>query len=243
MDQAADVDGGGASLRDALREGLVDVLPILAGMVPFGLVVGVASVEAGIGLEGAVTTSVLMFAGASQLAAIDLLGRDAQLLVVVLTATVINLRFAMYSAALAPVLGREPRWARAAGAYLLVDQVFALTVTRANQHPTRTHRMGYYAGVALPLWVNWQLLTVIGAVVGAAIPAWLPLEATIPLVFLALLVPAVTDRATLAAAVVGGLVATVGMNLPNNTGLLLGATSGIGAGTVVAIVAGRDART
>lgn len=240
MDGAVDVDGGGGSLRDALREGFVDVLPILAGMVPFGLVVGVASVEAGIGLEGAVASSLLMFAGASQLAAIDLLGRDAQLLVVVLTVTVINLRFAMYSAALAPVLGREPRWARAAGAYLLVDQVFALTAVRAQEHPARSHRMGYYAGVALPLWLNWQLLTVVGAVVGAAIPAWLPLEATIPLVFLALLVPAVADRATLAAAVVGGLVATAGMNLPNNTGLLLGATSGIAAGTVVALVAGRD---
>lgn len=223
------------TVAGALREGALEVLPIVAGLVPFGLVAGAAAVDAGLGIEGGVALSVLLFAGASQLATIDLLARDAPLLIVLVTVGVINLRMAMYSASLAPRLAHAPLRHRLAAAYPLVDQAYALTIMRTDRAPTRPHRLAYYAGVALPLWLNWQLMTVLGAVLGSTIPAWLPLEATIPLVFLAMLVPAVTDRATLAAAVVSGVAATLAAGLPNNTGLLVGAFSGIAAGTVVAL--------
>lgn len=222
----------------AFREGAVEVAPIVFGIIPFGLVAGAAAVDAGIGLEGAMALSTLVFAGASQLAAIDLLARDAPLLVILATVGVINLRMAMYSAALAPRLADVPLLRRLAAAYLLTDQAFALTATRVEQHPGRPHRLAYYVGVALPLWCNWQLMTAVGALVGTTIPDWLPLEATIPLVFLALLVPAITDRSTLVAAVVSGAVATLTAGLPNNLGLLVGAFSGIAAGTLVALRSG-----
>ena len=223
------------TLWDAFREGATEVLPIVAGIVPVGLVVGAAEVEAGLGLEGAMALSLLVFAGASQLAAIDLLARDAPLLVVLLTVGVINLRMAMYSASLAPRLAHVPPGQRLLAAYGLVDQAYALTIVRTDLHPTRPHRVAYFAGVAVPLWVNWQVMTALGAVLGSTIPSWLPLEATIPLVFLAILVPAITDRATLAAALVSGVVATLAAGLPNNVGLLVGAFSGIAVGTLVAL--------
>lgn len=219
----------------AFREGAVEVLPIVAGIIPFGLVAGAAAVDAGLGIEGGLALSVILFAGASQLATIDLLARDAPLLVILLTVGVINLRMAMYSASLAPRLAQTPLLHRLAVAYFLVDQAYALTIMRTDRHPSRPHRVAYYMGVAVPLWVNWQLMTALGAVLGSAIPSWLPLEATIPLVFLAILVPAVTDRATLAAAVVSGAVATLTAGLPNNAGLLVGAFSGIAVGTLVAL--------
>ncbi len=219
----------------ALREGAVEVAPIVVGLIPFALVAGAAAVEAGLGIDGAMSLSLLLFAGASQLAAIDLLARDAPLLVVLLTVGIINLRVGMYSASLAPRLAHIPLGRRLLAAYFLVDQAYAMTITRIEQHPSRPHRLAYYFGVGLPLWINWQVMTAVGAVIGATIPDWLPLEATIPLVFLALLVPAITDRATLAAALVSGSVATLTAGLPNNVGLLMGAFSGIAAGTLVAL--------
>ena len=223
------------TVTDAFREGALEVLPIVAGIIPFGLVAGAAAVDAGLGFQGAMSLSLLVFAGASQLAAIDLLARDAPLLVVLVTVGVINLRMAMYSASLAPRFAQIPLLRRLGAAYFLVDQAYALTIFRVEQHPRRAHRLAYYLGVGVPLWAGWQLMTAIGALVGTTIPDWLPLEATIPLVFLAILVPAVTDRATLAAAVVSGAVATLAANLPNNAGLLVGAFSGIAAGTLVAL--------
>ncbi len=223
------------TVGDAFREGALEVLPIVAGIIPFGLVAGAAAVDAGLGIEGGMALSLLVFAGASQLAAIDLLARDAPLLVILLTVGVINLRMAMYSASLAPRLAHVPLLQRMVAAYFLVDQAYALTIMRIDRAPSRPHRMAYYAGVAAPLWINWQLMTAVGALLGSTIPDWLPLEATIPLVFLAMLVPAITDRATLAAALVSGVVATLAAALPNNAGLLVGAFSGIAVGTLVAL--------
>jgi len=226
------------TVRDAFVAGVRDVAPVVAGIIPFALVAGAAAVDAGLGVEGAVALSTLLFAGASQLATIDLFVRDAPTLVVLATVVIINLRMAMYSAALSPVLAYAPARQRVGAAYLLVDQVFALTVGRDTVQRGAPHALAYYLGTGTLLWLNWQVMTVIGALVGTSIPDWLPLSATIPLVFLALLVPAMSDRPTVVAGVVSGVVATLGAGLPANAGLLVGAFSGIAAGTVVALRTG-----
>ena len=219
------------SARESFLAGARATAPVLVGIVPFGLVAGAAAV--GVGLSGlqAVGLSAIVFAGASQLAAIDLLGQDAPLAVVVVTALVINLRMVMYSASIAPYFqGVATRW-RAGLAYLLTDQAYALSVTRfGDDRPVR--RRWYYLGAAAPLWAVWQVCTVVGVVVGARVPESLPLSFAVPLTFLALLVPAITDRASGVAAAVGGAGAAVGVGLPLNLGLIAGALVGVLAGLV-----------
>lgn len=217
--------------RASLRAGAVDVAPVLIGIIPFGLVAGVAAVEAGLGLREAIGFSTGVFAGAAQLAAIDLLGAGAPAGVAILTAVVINLRMAMYSASLATFLSREPVGRRAIAAYLLTDQAYALSVTRyRDEARPAVQRWWYYLGAALLLWTVWQMMTVIGVVVGDAVPEGVPLGFAVPLVFLALLVPTLTDRAAVVAAVVGGTVAVTADPLPANLGMPLGALSGVAAG-------------
>jgi 4-azaleucine resistance transporter AzlC len=220
--------------RGAFLAGVRTVSPVMVGVVPFGLVAGAAAVGAGLSVLQAAALSVVVFAGASQLAAIELLGADAALAVVVGTALVINSRLLMYSASLAPhFLEEDGRW-RALMAYVMTDQAYALSVTRYGEGLSGLDRKRwFYLGTALPLWVVWQACTVVGAVLGASVPPWLPLSFAVPLTFLALLVPAVEGRATGAAALVGGGVATAGVGLPFNLGLLAGAVLGILAGVVV----------
>lgn len=223
-----------ATVRDEFGRGARDVLPIMVGVVPFGLIVGVSGVGAGLTTADVLASSLLVFAGASQLAMIDLLGQGAPWLVAVLTAAVINVRMLMYSASMAPWFASVPLGQRAGAAYFLTDQSFALSVTHYAQGETTPRaRLAYYLGTAVPLWLNWQLVTVVGALAGAAVPDEVPLAATIPLVFLALLVPAVTDRPTLAAALVGGGVAVLAVPLPANLGLMVGALAGISVGVVL----------
>jgi 4-azaleucine resistance transporter AzlC len=164
-------------------QGARDTIPIAVGIIPFGLVAGAAAVEAGYGVGGAVGFSVIVFAGASQLAAIDLLSGGSAVAVAVLTAWLINLRMVMYSAALAPWLGHVPTRKRTLAAYVLTDQAFALSITRYDAGYRREDRLRYYLGVAIPLWVNWQVTTLIGALVGSSIPDDIPLDFAIPLCF------------------------------------------------------------
>lgn len=220
----------GAPARRAALEGLRDVAPIIAGMAPFGLLAGIAAVEAGLAPWGALAFSTLVFAGAAQLAALDLLAQDAGAVVAVGTIVVINARFVMYSASLAPHLAAEPPRRRALVAYLLTDQAYALAISRITRDPDLGERVAYFVGCGAPLWFGWQCYTVLGAVAGAALPEDLPIEFAIPLVFAALLVPAVTSRPTLVGAVTSAVVATAAADLPANLGLLAGVVCGVLAG-------------
>lgn len=220
---SADMDAGD------VRRGLVDAAPLLPGIVPFGMVVGLASVEAGLRLVDAVAMSVVVFAGASQLAALDLLGNDAPLAVVVVTATVINLRMLMYSASIASHFRRFSAAWKAGLAYLLTDQAYALSIVEYRRRDD-VDRRAYYLAVGITLWATWQVATVAGYLLGTGIPPAWQLDFAVPLVFLAVLVPAVEDRPSLLAAVVGGVVAVLGRGLPLNLGLLVGAAVGIAAG-------------
>ncbi|KTG09112.1 branched-chain amino acid ABC transporter permease [Haloprofundus marisrubri] len=252
-----------------LRAGIRDAVPLFLGIVPFAVVFGVAAVDAGLSAAQAVGLSVFVFAGASQLATLDLLARDAAIPVVVLTAVVINLRMLMYSASIAPYFRSLAGRTKAFLAYLLTDQAYALSVAHygpldrteaastsddrhvdennrepdverrernATNQTTNTlsaaDRRWYYLGVAASLWAVWQVGTVAGLVVGTGVPESWGLEFTVPLVFLALLVPAMKDVPTTAAGAVGGVVAVVTAGLPLNLGLLVGATVGIVAGLV-----------
>lgn len=215
-------------------EGARDCLPIAIGIVPFGFVAGATAADAGFGLPGAMGFSLIVFAGASQLAAIDLLHSGAAIALAVTTAWLINLRFVMYSASLAPHLGHVPLRRRALVAYVLTDQSFALSLTRYGAGLAVADRVRYYLGTALPLWVTWQVTTILGALVGQAIPEDIPLDFTIPLCFLVLVAPAVTDRPAAFAALVGGVAAVVvaGTGL-HDAAVVLGAIAGIAAGTAL----------
>jgi predicted branched-subunit amino acid permease len=155
--------------------------------------------------------------------------------VVVVTAAVINLRMLMYSASIAPYFRDLPgRW-RAGLAYLLTDQAYVLSVANYRSE-VQVDRAAYYLGVAATLWVVWQVTTVAGVVLGAGVPDAWGLDFAVPLVFLALLVPAMEDRPRTVAAVTAGSLAVAGTALPLNLGLLVGATVGVAAGMVAETV-------
>jgi predicted branched-subunit amino acid permease len=230
---------GRGSWMPAARAGAIAVAPIVVGIVPFGLIAGVAAVDRGMTVADAMAFSIGIFAGAAQLAAIEVLGTGGSIAVAVITALVINLRMMMYSASLAPWLADEPLPRRAIAAYTLTDQAYAVSLARytdpGNRDLPASDRLPFYLGAGATLWATWQLCTITGAVAGGSMPDGVPLGFAIPLVFLALLPPAVTDRPTVVAAVVGAAVATVGAQWPANLGMLAGAVSGIAVGAAMAL--------
>ncbi|HUW02152.1 MAG TPA: AzlC family ABC transporter permease [Acidimicrobiales bacterium] len=218
-------------VSSAFHDGVIAMAPLALGVAPFGLVVGVTAADQGLSVLDAAGMSVLVFAGASQLAAIDLLGEGAPLLVVVGTALVINLRMLMYSASIGPHVTDVSFRGRLAMTYLLVDQDYALSIVRwETRRETARAKLAYFLGVGIPLWVIWQVATVLGALFGGEVPDAIPLEFTITLVFLAILIPVLTDRPRVLAALVAGSVAIAANSLPANLALVVGSVSGIVAG-------------
>jgi len=218
--------------RSGTLDGAGAVAPMLIGVIPFGLVFGIVAAGSALGplLGGA--TSVIIFAGAAQLAMVDLIDSGAAAVVVIATALIINARHVMYSAALAPHFRDFPTPARFALPYVMTDQAFAVSIIRYSDVDDPVYKRWYFTGAAVTLWIVWQLSTIAGIVVGAQVPDSWSLDFAIPLVFLVLLVPAVKSRPELVAAIIGGGIAVAAAGAPYGLGLMIGAVCGIIAGVV-----------
>ncbi len=215
--------------RAELLTGVRDQMPLLLGVVPFGLIFGALALAAGISPLAAQGFSFFVFAGSSQFIAAGLIRGGAPPLVIVATILIVNLRHMLYSATLAPHLARLPaRW-KVALAWLLTDEAFAVASLRYQRGDTALAHW-YTLGTGLTLWGAWQLSTLLGIALGARVPQSWSLDFALPLTFLALLMPMLRNSPAVAAAVCGGLLAVVLAGLPYRLGLLLAVIGGVAAG-------------
>ena len=111
-------------------QGVRAMLPVLMGVIPIAFVTGVAAVNCGMTQEQAMLSSFIMYAAASQLVAYDMLGSNAQNVLIFIAATVLNLRFLLYRAGIAPHLQSVSLVQRLLGAYALTDQAFGVTMVQ-----------------------------------------------------------------------------------------------------------------
>ena len=177
--------------------------------------------------------SLLIFSGAALIVALQLITTGAPALVVFFSALVINLRFMIYSASLAPFLNRLSVGWKSLLAYLLSDQAYAASIAHMSESSVPEVTWLHFLGSGLTMWLAWQISVGIGMFVGARLPASWSLEFTIPLTFLALAVPAIKDRFTAAAAVIAGITAVLANGAPFHSGLVIAALVGILAGMLL----------
>lgn len=196
---------------------------------PFALLFGVLASEAGLNLIEVMSFSVVVIAGAAQFTALQLLQEEAPTILVIFSALAVNLRVAMYSAALTPYLGHAPLWQRACAAYLLVDQAYALSHGKYEAEPQLTipARVAYYFGTCTLVMTIWFLLSYIGAVAGTRIPDDIPLDFALPIAFLSMVGPMLRTLPHVIAALVGLTVSLLAAGLPYSLGLIVGGLAGM----------------
>ncbi|MGH2621932.1 MAG: AzlC family ABC transporter permease [Anaerolineales bacterium] len=215
--------------RTEFLTGVRDQLPLLLGVVPFGLIFGALAISVGVSPFAAQGFSLFVFAGSAQFIAVSLIGETASALVIVATIALVNLRHALYSASLAPSLAHLPRpWKFALG-WLLTDEAFAMA-SRRYRDGKLEHAHWYTLGTGLTLWAGWQISTAAGITLGTNLPPGLSLDFALPLTFLALVAPTLVDRPTLAAALGAGMIALALVSLPFRLGLVAASVAGVGLG-------------
>jgi predicted branched-subunit amino acid permease len=211
------------------RAGAIAMLPVLAALAPYGVAVGAAGAESGVGDHAALASALFIYGAAAQLTTLELIDQGAAFVVVLVTVLLVNLRLAAYGAAMARHWQSAPRWWQALASYLLVDPSFLLGSAEAEKCPESHHRP-YYLGAAATLWVGWLAANVAGLLAGDGVAAVLPTDLLVQLVLLGMLVTAVSNngsRRVATVAVVGG---AIGVALPLGLGLVAGAGAGIAVG-------------
>jgi 4-azaleucine resistance transporter AzlC len=200
-------------------------IPFIIVVGPFGLLFGVVATEVGLDTIQTMAMTVLVIAGAAQFAAVQLLAENAPALVIIITGIAVNLRMAMYSASIAPHIGKSAIWQRILMAYFLVDQSYAVSVLKYESEPelNLSQKVAYFFGSMTPIAPIWYASTYVGIKAGSAIPQEYALDFAIPITFLALVGPNLRSFPHMAAALVSVCVSLLLIDLPYNLWLIIAA--------------------
>ncbi|MDQ2092373.1 AzlC family ABC transporter permease [Marimonas arenosa] len=209
--------------------------PFILVVVPFAALFGLVATEAGLNLLETLGFSFAVVAGAAQFTALQLMQEQAPVLVVLISALAVNLRLAMYSAALTPHLGAAPLWQRAFVAYMTVDQSFTTSIAAYDRHPhwRLGQKTAFFFGACTPVLPAWLAATIAGALAGQHIPPDFALDFAVPITFLAMIAPMLRTLAHVAAALTAVTMALVLAWLPYNLGLLVAGFAGMVAGAQI----------
>lgn len=223
------------SARSAFFRGCRHALPFLIVVVPFAMLFGALATDAGLTMLEVITFSAVVFAGAAQFAALQLMQDQAPLLVILATSLAVNLRMVMYSIALSPHLGSAPLGIRATIAYFLVDQSYVTSIAEFDRNPAMSmaEKIAYFFGSIAPIAPLWYVSNIAGARLGQTIPPEYALDFAVPITFLAVIAPMIRTLPHVAAAGVSILAALLLATLPFGTGLLVAAGLAMAAGATL----------
>lgn len=224
-----------ATDKSAFWIGLRDGLPFVFVVVPFAVLFGVVAIDAGLTLAQTLGFTVLVIAGASQFAAVQLMLDNAAIGFVLMAALAVNMRMAMYSASLVPYLGAAPLWQRALISYLNFDQSYMMSMSKFEEAPDMplADKVSYFLGVSAAIAPLWCVSTLVGALVGKAIPEALAIDFFLPIAFLSMVAPMLRTVAHIAAAFVSVVVSLLLIGLPSGSGLLVAAVCAMATGVIV----------
>lgn len=229
------MSGATATLSAARRRLVVDSLGIWVIAIIVGGIFGFTARQGGFSLIEAIAFSSILFAGASQYAAVGLLVVNTPWPPIVLLIWLLNARHLLYSASVAPYTAKLSLRLRAALAFLLTDEAFALTTAHIARLGQIDVRGAWYAGFTI--FVPWNLSTIAGWIAGAALPdpATIGLDVVFAAAMGGLAISLVKDRAALIALVVGCVSAVVAaLAIDSSAAIMIGGLLGPLAGLAFA---------
>jgi len=193
-----------SSIYRTLAGGVVRDIALACVAVWFiGLSYGAIAVASGFPLWVPAAQSVLVLAGASEFLFIGIVGAGGSPVAAALAGLLVNARHLPYGLALPDVTGRG--WRRMLGSHVMNDESVAFALA---QDDLPRKRAAYWA-CGLGVLICWPGGAILGALAGSFVrdTSAFGLDAMFPAVLLALIVPALRDRATLRAAIAGAAIA------------------------------------
>lgn len=212
--------------------GFREAFPALVATGTWGLVTGIAMVKWGLSETLATFMTLVAYSGSAQLTVLPLLNDGVPLWLVFAAGFVVNIRFIIFGAALQPYF-RHLSWFKRLGVGAFSSDIgFVMFMGRYGEARERGDplQLWYYLGVIGPGWVIWNVCSIAGVYLAAAIPASWSLEFAAVLALLSVVIPLVSTRPVAICIVAAALAAWLGQGLPLRLGLAAAVVAGILAG-------------
>lgn len=154
------------------RYGLRQSLMIVIGYAPVAVTFGLLASHYGLSVWESGLMSLLVFAGASQFIAIEMLHQGATVWMIAFTTLIVNIRHVLMSMSILPFFPRRGIGWSLALAQGLTDETFVLNSGLLKEIDTEEARRKVMLGVNLGAFSSWVIFTVVGGLIGE----WLPIN-------------------------------------------------------------------
>ncbi|WP_343583906.1 AzlC family ABC transporter permease [Herbaspirillum sp.] len=217
--------------KEAFQEGWRASASTIPAVFAWGIVSGMAMVKSGMSIFQSLGMSLLVYAGSAQFAVLPLLAAGTPLLVVFFTAMIVNLRFVIFSAAVAPHFEHLPWYRRIWYGFFNGDISMAFFPQRFPLHTVGqpAGKIGFFAAICYPGWVAWQLGATVGILLASQIPESWNIGFAGTLALIAIMIPMTNNLPALAGVAVSGTVAVLALHFPYRLGLLAAMVTGMAA--------------
>ena len=176
---------------DGLRLGAMLMAPALPGMMAFAIAIGATEARKGFAPIEAALMNLLVYAGASQMVAMEAWPQRitfASVAALALLAATVNARMLLFGAALRPWLGPLPAWQVYPMLQLTTDPGWIICM---RYRAGGGNDAAVFLGGALAVWAAWLFSTTVGWLMGALVadPRAIALDLVLPIFFSVMLVP------------------------------------------------------
>lgn len=175
-----------AKKQSHFRNGLQDGISIGIGYLPIALTFGLLAKSTGLSLGETVLMSLLVYAGASQYIALNLIALGTNPAAIIITTFIVNIRHFLMTASLNEKVEKDHPVIKALYAFGITDETFSVAATKEGKVTTP-----YILGLTIVAYGSWVINSGIGHYVGASLPQVLQESMAIALyaMFIGLLVP------------------------------------------------------
>ena len=214
-----------------IYQATMDVLPLAIAVIPWGILCGSLAIKVGLTAMQAQLMSLLVFAGAAQLASLTLIGGAFSS--IFSSTFVISSRHLLYSAVFRDHVSKKPFLQRCCVAFFLTDEMFAVTIAYLEKHKLFSYCYAVTAGVVF--YLIWNVATFVGIHLGSFIPNLedMGLEFAIAATFIAIVIPSIKNKAILSSVVVSGLSVLILSIMDNEQALIIATLLGMMTGFLV----------
>ncbi|WHE06862.1 AzlC family ABC transporter permease [Thermoanaerobacterium thermosaccharolyticum] len=211
--------------------GIKSSLPIVMGYLPIGFAYGLLGVKSGFSVLQVFALSLFVYAGSAQFIAITLLSSGTNVITLIMTIFIVNLRHFLYSTSLSQYMKRIKRNYIPLLSFFITDETYAVAITDLQNSDNYDER--YFYQLFFMSYAAWCTASFIGAISGTFIDgsANVGLDFALPAMYIALLLMQISGYKKIFVSIFSGLL-SIGLIyvFPGNTNVIIASLIGAGMG-------------
>ncbi|MDA8792889.1 AzlC family ABC transporter permease [Bacteriovoracaceae bacterium] len=204
-----------------LKNAFKKSFPLAITVIPFGMVKGSLAASGDLGLIETMGMSLFIFAGAAQLAMLQLMMENIHFVMIIISAAMINFRMILYSVYFSDRFKKLPWYKKLIYSHMITDQSYAIYQSSAKTYEERDDKLRFYFFSAFIFFLFWQTSVFAGFYFGNAFANISDMDFMVPLVFIGMLGPHLKQRFGTLLAAISAVASIIFYHLPLNIGFIL----------------------